>query len=262
MRAHVGGYVWADSPLHRLRASAKVVGLVAAVALVVAAAEPVALGAAALGVAALVAVSRVGVRRALEAVWALRWFFAILVALNAFLFSDVDPLFSLGPVHLTVEGLTQGGRIAARVALVAVLGALLTATTRPQELVAGVRELLSPLAHLGVPTEAVALAVGITVQFVPTLLRESGQLIRAQAARGALAEGGLVARVSGFVRLLVPVFVAAFRRADELSLAMEARGYRLEPPGIRPTRCAGTSRPADASAEDVEAPSVTDNPKD
>lgn len=230
--SQVGAYVWADSPLHRMRASLKVVGLVAVVVLVVAASTPLELAAVALLVCAAVAVSKVGPRRATSSLWGVRWFLVCVLAMNALLFSDVDPLFSLGPVHLTLAGLAQGARIAWRVGLVAVLGALLVATTRPQELVQGVRDLLRPLARVGVPTEAMALAVGITVQFVPTLGREGAQLVRAQMARGAMAEGtGLVARLAGFVHLLVPVFVAAFRRADELSLAMEARGYRLEPPG-------------------------------
>ena len=78
------------------------------------------------------------------------------------------------------------------------------------------------------PTEVAALAVGVTMQFVPTLLRESRQLMRAQTLRcGNVTSGGIMRRAVSYVRLLVPVFVAAFRRADELAVAMEARGYRL-----------------------------------
>ena len=112
-----------------------------------------------------------------------------------------------------------------------------TATTRPQQLTSGVRELLRPLARLGVPTEVAALAVGVTVQFVPTLLRESRQLMRAQALRcGGVRSGGIMRRAVSYVRLLVPVFVSAFRRADELSIAMEARGYRICGRDARPER--------------------------
>ena len=224
----VSGYVWADSPLHRAPAAAKLVGLVVCAVLVVLASSPVELVVAAAGVAALVAVSRVGWSAAGRAAWGLRWFLLMVLALNALLFSDVDPLFSLGPAHLTAEGLAQGARIVVRTLLVVVLGTLLTATTRPQELVAGVRSLLSPLGRLGLPTEAAALAVGVTVQFVPTLLRESRQLMRAQEIRcGNVATRGIMRRAVSYIRLLVPMFVSAVRRADELSVAMEARGYRL-----------------------------------
>ena len=240
MRSSVG-YVWVDSPLHRAPAAAKLVGLLVAVALVVLASSPVELALAAFGVAALVAVSRVGWRAALRSLWGLRWFLLVVLCMNALFFSASDPLLSLGPVRLTLAGAAQGARIVARTALVVVLGTLLTATTRPQQLTSGVRDLLRPLARLGVPTEAAALAVGVTVQFVPTLLRESRQLMRAQALRcGPAASGGIMRRAVSYVRLLVPVFVSAFRRADELSVAMEARGYRIDG---RPGRPGGESRP-------------------
>ena len=227
MRA-AGGYGWADSPLLRAPASAKLAGFVAAAALVVLATTSAQLALAALGVAALVAGSRVGWAVVGRPVWGLRWFLLAVLCLNALLFSPADPLLSLGPLHLTTAGLAQGVRVVVRTALVVALGALLTATTLPQQVTDGVRGLLRPLARLGVPTEVAALAVGVTVQFVPTLLRESRQLMRAQALRcGDMAARGIMRRSVSYVRLLVPVFVTAFRRADELSVAMEARGYRL-----------------------------------
>lgn len=227
-----GGYVWADSPLHRAPAAAKLAGLVVAVALVVAATTPVELLLAAAGTAALVGVSRVGWRRAGRAVWGLRWFLACVLVMNALFFGGGDggASLALGPARLTVAGALQGVRVVARTALVVVLGTLLTSTTRPQELVTGVRGLLAPLARLGVPVEPAALAVGVTVQFVPTLLREARHLMRAQTLRcGPVATHGIMRRAVNYVRLLVPVFVAALRRADELSVAMEARGYRVSP---------------------------------
>lgn len=253
------GYVWADSPLHRMGGGAKLVGLVACAALVVVASTPVELGLACAGTAALVAVSRVGWRAAARSAWGLRWFLLAVLAMNALLFSDADPIFSVGPAHLTCEGLAQGARIVARTLLVVVLGTLLTATTRPQELVDGVRSLLRPLARLGVPTEAAALAVGVTVQFVPTLLRESRQLVRAQQIRcGSVASRGIMRRAVSYVRLLVPIFVSALRRADDLSVAMEARGYRLSGPrdGRGPSGRGGASRSRPRRAG-AERPSAT-----
>lgn len=227
----VSGYVWADSPLHRMGAGAKLVGLLACAVLVVLASTPPELLLACVGVVALVAVSRVGWRPAARAAWGLRWFLLLILAMNALFFGEGDPLVSLGPVSLTWEGVAQGLRVVVRTLLVVVLGTLLTATTRPQELVDGVRSLLRPLARVGLPAEAAALAVGVTVQFVPTLLRESRQLMRAQTIRcGGVATRGIMRRAVSYVRLLVPIFVSAVRRADELSVAMEARGYRLSAP--------------------------------
>lgn len=239
----VFGYVWADSPLHRLGAPVKIVGLVCCVALVVLASTPLELAAAAVGVAALAALSRTGWRAAVRAAWGMRWFLLTVLALNALFFGGADPLLVFGPARLTLEGLAQGGRIVVRTLLVVVLGTLLTATTRPQELVDGVRSLMRPLGRLGMPVEVVALAVGVTVQFVPTLLRESHQLMRAQQVRcGGVEARGIMRRAVSYVRLLVPIFVSAVRRADELSVAMEARGYRLDRPresargGVRKVR--------------------------
>lgn len=223
-----GGYVWVDSPLHRAPAAAKLAGLVVAVAIVVLATSPLELGLAAAGVAALVATSRVGWRVAARGLWGMRWFLLVILAMNALLFSAEDPLLSLGPLRLTAAGVAQGVRVVVRTALVVVLGTLLGATTRPQQITAGVRAALRPLERVGVPTEVAALAVGVTMQFVPTLIRESRQLMRAQTLRcGNVTSGSIMRRAVSYVRLLVPVFVAAFRRADELAVAMEARGYRL-----------------------------------
>lgn len=224
-----GGYVWADSALHRMPAAPRLALLVAAIAVCALARGPWGWLAATALVALLVALSHVGARRSLAAVWGLRWFLLAVLAMNALFFSREEALLELGPVALTWAGISQGTSVAARVALIAVLGSLLAATTRPQEMVNAVRILLRPLAALGANTEVAALAVGITVQFVPTLLRESRHLMRAQRARGAgMSSGTIFQRAADLVRLLVPVFVSAFRRADELSLAMEARGYRLD----------------------------------
>lgn len=225
----IGRYLPLSSPVHRLPGAAKLVGLVLAVVLVVAAPVPVGL----VVTCALVALSRVPPGEAFGVVWALRWFCVSVLALNALFFSGARPLLVLGPATLTWEGLAQGVRVVCRLSLVATLGELLCATTRPQQVVSGVRDLLSPLARLGVPVEVAALTVGVTVQFVPTLMDECTHLARAQrlrAARSARLRGPhrAWAYLSGYARLLVPIFVAAFRRADDLSVAMEARGYRLE----------------------------------
>lgn len=240
MRAF-GGYVWADSALHRAPAAVKLAGLVVCVSLVLLAHGPAQLAIVAAGVCALGVASRVPGRLLLSPIWGLRWFLAAILALNALFFSASDPILSLGPAHLTVAGAERGLWIAARTCLVVVLGALLSATTMPQQVVDGMRGLLRPLSRLGVPTEAAALAVGVTVRFVPTLLRESRQLMRAQALRcGHVASGGIMRRAVSYVRLLVPVFVSAFRRADELAIAMEARGYRVD------GRPAGSGRGSDS----------------
>ena len=222
------GYVWADSPFHRMRAATKLGLFLAAVVCVVLASGPVALCAVTLLTLVAVRVSRVPARRVLSLVWGMRWFLLMILAFNALLFSEKDPIWSFWVLHLTPEGMAQGARVVLRTVLVVALGSLLTCTTKPQEMVQGVRDVLRPLARLGLNTELAALCVGVTVQFVPILLQETQALLKAQSVRlGISGSGNITERITNFVRLLVPIFVSAFRRADELSLAMEARGYTL-----------------------------------
>ena len=104
---------------------------------------------------------------------------------------------------------------------------VLTVTTEPMEITHGLEELLSPLSKVGVPTEEIAMILGVAMQFIPVLGEEAETIRMAQTARGARFESKkLTERAASFLPLVIPVFLAAFRRADELACAMEARGYR------------------------------------
>jgi len=104
---------------------------------------------------------------------------------------------------------------------------LLTLTTSPIALTDGIEKLLSPLKRIGVPAHELAMMMTIALRFIPTLLEETDKIMKAQMARGADFEtGNLINRAKAMVPLLVPLFISAFRRADELALAMEARCYR------------------------------------
>ena len=103
---------------------------------------------------------------------------------------------------------------------------LLTLTTTPVDLTHGIESLLKPLTWIKVPVDEFALIMSITLRFIPTLMDETDRIIRAQKARGACFDtGGLIARAKAFVPILIPLLVNAFRRAEELALAMNARCY-------------------------------------
>ncbi len=103
----------------------------------------------------------------------------------------------------------------------------MTFTTSPMELTDGLERLLRPFRRIGVPAHELALMMTIALRFIPTLLEETEKIMKAQMARGAeFSQGSLVRRARALVPLLVPLFVGAFRRADALALAMEARCYR------------------------------------
>jgi energy-coupling factor transport system permease protein len=117
--------------------------------------------------------------------------------------------------------------MALRLILLVISSQLLTLTTSPIALTDGLERLMKPLSKVGFPAHELAMMMSIALRFIPTLLEEADKIKKAQMARGADFESGnLFSRAKAMLPLLVPLFVSAFRRADELALAMEARCYR------------------------------------
>ncbi|WP_066502374.1 energy-coupling factor transporter transmembrane component T family protein [Abyssisolibacter fermentans] len=136
-------------------------------------------------------------------------------------------IYSLGPLDITIEGLRQATFMALRLIFLVIGTSLLTLTTSPISLTDGIEKLLNPFKRIGVPAHELAMMMTIALRFIPTLLEETDKIMKAQMARGADFESGnLLARAKSLVPLLVPLFISAFRRADELAMAMEARCYR------------------------------------
>lgn len=136
-------------------------------------------------------------------------------------------VFQLGFIRITEEGLKQAGFMAIRLTLLIMGTSLLTLTTSPIILTDGIESLLNPFKKLGVPAHELAMMMTIALRFIPTLMEETEKIMKAQKSRGADFESGnVVNRAKNLVPLLVPLFISAFRRADELAMAMEARCYR------------------------------------
>ncbi|HHV53968.1 MAG TPA: energy-coupling factor transporter transmembrane protein EcfT [Firmicutes bacterium] len=137
-----------------------------------------------------------------------------------------EPLLRLGPLALTRAGLVAAGLVSARLLLLIAGASVLTLTTAPLALADGIESLLRPWSRLGLPAHELAMMMSIALRFIPTLLEETERIMKAQKARGVDFESGnLLQRARSLVPILVPLFVSAFRRADELAIAMEARGY-------------------------------------
>ena len=127
----------------------------------------------------------------------------------------------------TREGFMQGFHICLRLALLIFLSSLLTFTTSPLELTDAMESLLSPFKCVGLPAHELAMMMSIALRFVPTLIEETDKIMKAQQSRGVNFESGnVLKRLTNLVPILVPLFISAFRRADELAMAMEARCYR------------------------------------
>ncbi|HZG15195.1 MAG TPA: energy-coupling factor transporter transmembrane component T [Candidatus Bathyarchaeia archaeon] len=124
-------------------------------------------------------------------------------------------------------GVQQAIYMAFRLGALVTIGALLTLTTTPMDLTDGLERLLSPLKRFNVPVHELALMLSIALRFIPTLLEETDKIMKAQKARGVDFETGpLLKRAKHMIPIVIPLFIGAFRRAEELALAMEARGYR------------------------------------
>ncbi len=154
--------------------------------------------------------------------------FIILITLTINIFmTKGEVLFNIGPLTVTKEGLSTAVFMALRLIFLITGTSLLTLTTSPIALTDGIEKLLNPFRKLGLPAHELAMMMTIALRFIPTLLEETDKIMKAQMARGADFESGnILNRAKNLVPLLVPLFINAFRRADELATAMEARCYR------------------------------------
>jgi energy-coupling factor transport system permease protein len=221
-----GMYIAADSPLHRLDPRTKVGTTL--LLMVVPFAAP-GIGSTVLliaFVAVLALISSVPMVSLLRTLTTVVW-----VGLFMFVFyfftTPGRALLELGPLTLTWEGLLAGARQIYRLCLLVIVSSLLTFTTSPAQLSHALEAVLGPLAPLGLPVRELAMVMTISLRFVPTLSAEIEGIIKAQEARGAhIRSGNLWQRMQGWVPVFVPIFVSAFRRAEELATAMDARGFR------------------------------------
>lgn len=222
----IGQYVPGNSPIHKLDPRTKLsTVLVYMVALFV---VNTFTGYLLVGLftAAIIALSALPLRFVLRGLRPLLVILIFTLVLNIFL-TPGEVLAQAGPVAVTREGLLRGTFMALRLVFLVLGTSLLTLTTSPISLTDGLERLLAPGKRIGIPAHELAMMMSIALRFIPTLIEETQKIMKAQAARGADFESGNVFhRARNMVPLLVPLFVSAFRRADDLALAMEARCYR------------------------------------
>ncbi|MBE5874706.1 MAG: energy-coupling factor transporter transmembrane protein EcfT [Lachnospiraceae bacterium] len=150
----------------------------------------------------------------------------ITVVFNLFL-TPGTPLVSFWKLTITIEGAKLAASMAIRLTLLIIGSSLMTLTTTPNNLTDGMEKMLRPLRIIKVPVHEVAMMMSIALRFIPILLEETDKIMKAQIARGADFESGnIFKRAKALVPLLVPLFISAFRRANDLAMAMEARCYR------------------------------------
>ena len=154
-------------------------------------------------------------------------FIVVFTALLNLFYTPGTELWGFGFLHITDQGIRVAILMVLRILLLIIGTSMLTYTTSPIELTDGLEMLLSPLKKIHLPVHELAMMMSIALRFIPTLIEETEKIIAAQKARGADFESGnIIQRARAMVPILVPLFISAFRRADELAIAMECRLYR------------------------------------
>ncbi|MEN6472204.1 MAG: energy-coupling factor transporter transmembrane component T [Clostridiaceae bacterium] len=222
----LGQYYPGDSVVHRLDPRTKIVLMLAYIAVVFAIGEMWLFSIAAAFVFLTAALSRLPFSYLWKSLKPLKWVLVFMFVLNVFTIKTGAKLIDWWIVKITVDGVLQAVFVLLRLTLLVAGTALMTLTTTPIALTDGLEKLLSPLKRIGFPAHELAMMMTIALRFIPTLLEEADKIMKAQLSRGADFEtGGLIKRAKGMIPIIVPLFVSAFRRADELAMAMESRCY-------------------------------------
>ncbi len=176
---------------------------------------------------AIILLSRVPVKMYFKGLKPLLFVIIFTALLNIFLTPGTKIYIYGFKTPITFEGLILAGKMALRLVLLIMASSTLTYTTSPIVLTDGIEKLLKPFSKLGLPTYELAMMMSIAIRFIPTLIEETDKISMAQKARGADFESGsLLNRVKALAPMLVPLFISAFRRADDLAVAMECRCYQ------------------------------------
>ena len=225
-----GQYYPAQSFAHRLDPRLKLLMLIAYIVALFVAKTFYGLALCALFAVFAVFISKVPFGAVLRSVKGVIFLLAFTAVLNVFFHGGENVLVQWGVMRICLEGVLFAVFLMIRLAFLVIGSALLTLTTTPVSLTDGIESLLKPLTWVKFPVHALALIMSIALRFIPTLIDETNRIISAQKARGADFESGnIVKRVKAIIPILIPLLISAFRRADELGDAMDARCYTNSP---------------------------------
>ena len=212
----IGQYYPADSVIHKLDPRTKLVGTIGFIVSVFLFHTFAGYAVATIFLAGIILLSKVPVKFIFNGLKTIFMLLLITIFFNMI----------LTPGEVTKEGLVLAGTMAIRLVYLVIGSSIMTLTTTPNQLTDGLERLLRPLNKLHVPVHDIAMMRSIALRFIPILLEETDKIMKAQIARGADFENGnLIQKAKNMVPLLVPLFISAFRRANDLAMAMEARCY-------------------------------------
>lgn len=221
----IGQYYPADSVLHRLDPRTKLAGTLIFIVSVFLFHTLPGYAVATAFLAAVIKISKVPVKFIFKGLKAIFLILLVTMLFNVLL-TPGETLWSFGFLRVTREGVSLAVRMAIRLIYLVIGSSIMTLTTTPNQLTDGLEKSLRPLNKIHVPVHEISMMMSIALRFIPILLEETDKIMKAQIARGADFENGnLIQKVKNMVPLLVPLFISAFRRANDLAMAMEARCY-------------------------------------
>lgn len=224
----IGQYIPGDTFMHRLDPRTKLMALLLFIVAIFTINRLLLFVPFFLVVVLLYARSRIPFRYLLKGLRLIIYIIMLTLILHIFFTRGGQVLFRYGPVTIESVGVELGLFTVFRLILLVLFTMLVTLTTTPLALTGGMEFFLRPLKYLKVPVSEIAMILTIALRFIPVLMEESERIVRAQIARGAdFKQGNIFKRIRFLVPVMVPLFVSAFRRADELAIAMESRCYRI-----------------------------------
>lgn len=222
----IGQFYPVESYIHRLDARIKIISTLIYISALFLVDKYIGYVAVTIFLGTVIYISKVPLKFMLKGLKSIIIIVLFTVFINIFLSTGGTVLFQFGFIRITVEGLYLAGIMALRLIFLIIGSSMLTLTTSPIQLTDGIEVLMKPLKKIRVPAHEIAMMMTIALRFIPTLLEETDKIMNAQAARGADFEtGNIIKRAKSMVPILVPLFISAFRRADDLAMAMEARCY-------------------------------------
>ena len=222
----LGQYYQTESVIHRLDPRVKLVTTICFIISLFIVDNWIGYLIAILFLALVIRLSRVPVKFMVRGMKSILFLLIVAGCFNLFL-TPGEVLVSFWKLKITKEGIFLASFMALRLILLIMGSSVMTLTTTPNQLTDGLEKLLGPLKHLRVPVHEIAMMMSIALRFIPILMEETDKIMKAQMARGADFESGnLIKKIKAMIPLLVPLFVSAFRRANDLAMAMEARCYQ------------------------------------
>ncbi len=230
----LGRYIPMDSPIHRMDPRAKIIAMLFVLIAIFFRAGWIGYGVIFVAVSIVIILAKLKPSFIWRAMKPMLFMLTFLLIINALVIKTGNVLFTIGSFSLYSDAVLSTLYIAVRLLLMIMITTCLTATTKPLDMTLGIEDLLKPFTKIKVPAHEIAMLISIALRFIPDLIEETQRIMKAQESRGVdLKEGKLKEKIMAILSLIVPLFVSAFQRAEDLANAMEARGYA---PGEKRTR--------------------------